>query len=111
MAKLTYALKGETVAYFYVEDASFDAAYSAAVATAIEKGMTIVTSDKNGGTLYAQYPGTAFGGEITTLNLLLAKESDSRLKCTLSVKSSRRNQAAIDDFKSVFAKKVKISDY
>ena len=110
MAKVAYMVKGETVNSFYVVDTSFETAFAKATETVIEKGMTIVNSNQAGGTFYAQNPGTAFGGEFTTMNFIITKETEARLKCTISLKSSLGNQTAIDDFKTAYGKKVKISE-
>jgi len=110
MQKVAYMVKGETVRTFYVVDTPFDVAFSKALETALEKGLTVGASDKNAGTFGAAYPGTAFGGTVTTMNFLLQKESDARLKCTISLKSSKSNEAVIEDFKAAYGKKVKISE-
>jgi len=108
VAKLAYTVKGETVDSFYVVDTPFDTAFAKATETAIEKGMNIQNSNQAGGTFMAINPGTAFGGEFTTMNFLVTKEADGKLKCTISLKSSLGNQTAIDDFKAAYGKKVKI---
>jgi len=110
MQKVAYMVKKDTVVSFYVVDTSFDVAFSKALETALEKGLTVGASDKAGGTFGAVYPGTAFGGTVTTMSFLLTRESDTKLKCTISLKSSKSNQSVIDDFKAAYAKKVKISE-
>ena len=109
MRNINYIVKKETVNSFYIVDTPFDIAFSKAVETAMEMKLTIVNSDKNGGTFLAMV-NSPFAGEVTNMNFILMKESDTKLKCILSVKSSKGNQATIDDFKAAYSKKVKISE-
>ncbi len=110
VAKLGYGIKGDTVNSFYVVDTPFETAFAKATETAIEKGLMIANSDQAGGRFSAVNQGTAFGAEVTTMSFLITKETDGRLKCTISLKSSLSNQDRIDDFKAAYGKKVKISE-
>lgn len=110
MKTIAYMVKRDTVSHFFVVDTPFDVAYSKAAETVIEQGLNISTSDKANGSFMAMSPTTAFGGLVTTINFILTKESESNLKCTISIKSSKANQKAIDEFKTAYGKKVKISE-
>lgn len=110
LAKAPYAFKGDTLNSFYVVDTLFDTALSKATETAIEMGWKIGETDHEGGTFSAATVGTMFDGSVTTMSFIITKEADGRLKCTISLKSSRGNQTVIDEFKSSCGKKVKISE-
>lgn len=109
MQKMAYYVKKDTVGHFNVLDTPIDVAFSKATETVIEQGMTISSSDKGNNSFIAIYPGTMFGGVVTTMNFILIKESETSLKCTISIRSSKGNQTAIDEFKAGYGKKVKIS--
>lgn len=109
MKTMPLMMKKDTVSHFSVLDTPFDLAFSKAAETVVERGMTITNSDKDNGSLYASYPVTMFG-EMTNLNLVLTKESEAVIKCTISVKSSKPNKKAIDEFIAAYGKKVKIAE-
>lgn len=108
--KIAYFVKKDTVGHFLIVDTPMDVAFSKATETVIEQGMTISSSDKANNSFIAVYPGTMFGGVVTTMNFILTKESESSLKCTISIRSSKGNQQAIDEFKAKYGMKVKISE-
>jgi len=109
MKTMPLMMKKDTVSHFNVLDTPFDLAFSKAAETVVERGMTITNSDKDNGSLYASYPVTMFG-EMTNLSLVLTKETEAVIKCTISVKSSKPNKKAIDEFIVAYGKKVKIAE-
>lgn len=109
MKTIPYMMKKDTISHFNILDTPFDLAFSKAAETVIEQGMTISNSDKGNGSLFASYPIGMFG-EVASMNLVLIKESETLIKCTISLKSSKPNKKAIDEFIAAYGKKVKISN-
>lgn len=109
MKTMPLMMKKDTVSHFFIQDTPFDLAFSKAAETVVERGMTITNSDKDNGSLYASYPVTMFG-EMTNMNLVFVQESETLIKCTISLKSSKANKKAIDEFVAAYGKKVKISN-
>lgn len=103
---LMFMVNKEKIDNYTISSTDYDNAFSMAVKAITEMGLSIFTSDKSSGTIYAS-KGTGFD-EITELNFALFKEK-SGLSFMIKVKSSGGDKAT-EEFLKRYRKYVKINE-
>lgn len=105
-ASLSYLTSKEVVYSYSVTKASYNDAYSKAIKTAAQIGMSIFTTDKESGTFYAS-KGAGLG-EMSEMNYLLTREDNGKLSMILRIKSSESDKL-LDCFIKIYGKSIKVT--